>query len=264
MGSPPASQVHVPLDTRSSVYFVDESGSKGSGGDFFVVAAVKTNDPDYLTRGMASIRTRARRFSEMRFRELNRSSVPMFRDLTELLYDSGAIIGAFIVDKKIHDPFVNRAQWEGHAWVTSALIKGMTSRKELATVLSDGISTPAGVAYGTHLRQTINSRFRSMRVVSAVSLDSKTCDGLQLADMVASAIAYERKTIRAEGAETYAQRTTPKAEAAKYLARVFGVDSFNDVRNDRVNVKSIRPDRSQQEVVDSAGSVRHTGSRAVP
>ncbi len=231
---PLADRIAVPIDCMSSVYFVDESGSKGSGGDHFVVAAVKTNDPDALTRGMEAIRARHGIRRELKFRELTKGTIPIFKELVDLLESSGSNIGAFVIDKTTFDPFDGKALWEAHAWVTAALIKGMTSRRELATVLIDGISTPADIAYGSHLRNQINQRFNTMRVVSAISLDSRTCDGLQLADMVASAIAHRRRI----GAPPAGESRSPKAEIAHYLALRYGLADFDDVRAGRVTIRT--------------------------
>lgn len=199
-----------------------------------MVAAVKTNDPDALTRGMEAIRARRNIRRELKFRELTQGSVGIFKELVDLLVESGGHVGAFVIDKDTFDPFEGKQLWEAHAWVTAALIKGMTTRKELATLLIDGISTPAGIAYGSHLRHQINSRFRNMRVVSAVSLDSKTCDGLQLVDMVASAIAHHRRAELLGGVPS----KSPKAEVSRYLARALDLDDFADVRSERVNIRT--------------------------
>ena len=236
--APLIGQISVPLGARSSVYFVDESGSKGSGGAHFVVAAVKTSDPDELTRGMEVIRARRNIRKELKFRELTQGSVPVFRELIDLLRDSGSHIGAFVIEKSVFDPFMNKEMWEAHAWVTSGLVKGMTSRRELATLLIDGISTPAGIGYGSHVRTSINKQFGSTRIVSAVSLDSRTCDGLQLADLVASAVAHQRKSVHALGAVGAAGLRTPKAEVARYLARAFDVSDFADIQADKVRIRT--------------------------
>lgn len=234
-------QISVPIGCPSSVYFVDESGSKGSSGDFFVVAGLKTNEPDFLTRGVAAIRQRHQRFGEFKFGNLNKGSEPIFRELIELLHSSGANIGAFVIDKTVHDPFANKEHWEGHAWTVAALVKGLTTRKELATLLVDGVSTPKDVAYGQRIRSDINASFRSTRVVSAISLDSKTSDGLQLADLIASSIAHQRRALQTKTFEEYSQNRTPKTNTALYLARSFGVTTFDDIRTPRVSVRTVQP-----------------------
>ena len=241
MNIPTSPRIDVPRDVQTPVYFIDESGSKGSAGRFFVVAAVKTTDPDFLTRGMMALRQRESIHKELKFSGTTRRSVPFLKQLIDMLHKSGASIGAFVIDKNVHDPFIGQELWEAHAWSTSALIKGMTTRRELATILQDGISTPANVAYGTHIKKKINSHYRTMRVISAVSLDSKTCDGLQLADLVASSIAYaRRKAVDLTDVE-FSRLATPKAEVARYLARTFDLPNFGDIKTTRVNIKSVYP-----------------------
>lgn len=254
--------VKLPYGVRTSAFFIDESGAKGSGGDFFVVATVKTDDPDALSRGMEDIRHRHQfRRSEFKFGDVTSKSMPTYRELVELLYQSGAQLGAFVIDKKVHDPFVGRQQWEGHAWVAAALVKGMTTRRELVSILIDGISVPRGVSYGREIQDKINRHFRCTRVVSALSLDSCTCDGLQVADLVASSIAHQRRALRTQAFEQYASGRSEKTQLSLYLARTFGLTMFADQRTDRVNIKTVTPalDTSaprQAEVVQSVAATR--------
>ncbi len=232
----------LPLGVQTSVFFVDESGTKGSGGEFFVVAAVKTNDPDALSRGMEDIRQRKSfRREEFKFGDVTQKALPTYKELVELLHDTGCQIGAFVINKRVHDPFNGKEQWEGHSWVTAALIKGMTTRREVVTLLIDGISTPRGVSYGGAIQNKINRDFRCTRVVSATSLDSRTCDGLQVADLVASSIAHQRSALRTQTFEDYAVGNSIKTQLSLYLTRTFGLTTLEDVRTDRVNIRTVVP-----------------------
>lgn len=253
-------RISIPRDVQTPVYFIDESGSKGSGGQFFVMAAVKTTDPDYLTRGMMTIRQRAGVHSELKFRNVTKGSLDLMKQFVELLHASGASLGAFVIDKSIFDPLQDKELWRGHAWTTSRLIKGMTTRRELATLIHDGISTPKNVAYGTFVKKTINDGYRTTRVISAISLDSRTSDGLQLADLVASAIAFERKMVRTRGAEAFLQANSPKAQLARYLSRTFDLPSFDDIKTQRVNIKTVYPPKGVAHVRQNG----HNGHTAEP
>lgn len=53
-GSSPSSPplVYLPISTEGVAYFVDEAGSKGTLGKHFVTAAVRTTDPDKLSRAI--------------------------------------------------------------------------------------------------------------------------------------------------------------------------------------------------------------------
>jgi hypothetical protein len=59
-------------------------------------------------------------------------------------------------------------------------------------------------------------------------------DGVQLADLVSGAVAHQR----GQGNRT-ASPTSHKGKAAARLAAAFGLNSFEDVRNDRVNVATL-------------------------
>ncbi|MEW1976957.1 DUF3800 domain-containing protein [Kocuria palustris] len=212
---------------------MDESGSKGSGGEFFVLAAVKTDDPDALARGMMSIRDQyGFKKDEFKFNSVSKKTLPAYKAIIDMLEASGAQIGASVIDKGLHDPFNDRTLWEGHAWVSAALIKGMATRNELLTVLCDGISVPSGVSYGNSVQRMVNGRFQSTRLASVVSLDSCTCDGLQLADMMAGAIHHGRRGH---------SQVNIKAQLGRYVRRAFDLEDFHDQRTSRVNIKTILP-----------------------
>lgn len=151
------------------------------------------------------------------------------------------------MEKSVADPFGGWEQWKGHAWVSAALVKGLCTRRELVTVLTDSISTPIGVSYGRHLREAVNRPLHSTRVVSVVSLDSCTCDGLQLANLVASAIAHQRNALRESSLESHASHRTPKTELSLYPSRTFGVSTFEDHSDARLNIRTARsgPRRAQ-------------------
>ncbi|WP_172119571.1 DUF3800 domain-containing protein [Actinomyces faecalis] len=239
--SRPASAGHVrlPRHTSAPTFFLDESGSKGSGGRFFVVAAVKVADPDKLLRGIEGVR-QARSFrTEFKFSNVTRNALPAYEALADVIAESSATCGAFVVDKAQADPFATGLpQWKAHNWTSVALVKAMVSRREIATVLTDSISTPDGTSYGAELRAAVNDAFRCMRVATALSLDSLTCDGLQAADLIASAIAHERKAMQDSTIEEFAARKTPKAQLSRYVATRLGLANFNDCRTERVRIRT--------------------------
>ena len=72
------------------------------------------------------------------------------------------------------------------------LVKRLAARDELLTICSDTISTPMEISYGNSLQRKINNDFECLRIATAVSLDSRTNDILQLADLIAGAVRYSR------------------------------------------------------------------------
>lgn len=71
----------------------------------------------------------------------------------------------------------------------------------------------------------------SRSVVEAYDIDSKSTDLVQLADVVASSINYERR----HGSDM----TTPKAKVAARLRRALELDSFEDYQAGKVNILTV-------------------------
>lgn len=227
--------VSLPLGVDASVFFTDESGSAGSGGKLFVVGGVKTREPGHLLREVKAVRDKHRFFDELKFTGITRNSLPIYADLVQVLAHSDARIVAFVIDKSIRDPFAGVADWDARANVTSQLVIGNTNRAEVATLLMDVCSTPRGIAIEEVVRRKVNDRFGATNLISSVSLDSKASDGLQLADLVASAIAYDRRARQSKSVPG-----APKAIVARTLATGFGLADLGDHRSGRVNILTSR------------------------
>ena len=69
--------VNLPLEVQGSVFFVDESGSKGAAGEFFVTSVVKSNDPDALSRAVQAVRDRYNFTSkdELKFKDVTNPDI---------------------------------------------------------------------------------------------------------------------------------------------------------------------------------------------
>jgi hypothetical protein len=222
--------VHVPRRYPTALIFVDESSVKATAGKFFVVGAVKVRNPGQLLRAVKSIRDSYGYWDEFKFSKITRDRFPIFCELVDVLEQSDAHIGACIVDhSRGADPFGNgEPQWLAHARLTAQLLVGIINRRELASVMLDQVSTPKGCAFEDTVRNLVNARMRSTSLVTAACVDSRCSDGVQLADLVAGAVAHQ---CRQPGAPT-----SPKAKIAGRLAVAFGTQDLSDGRTDRVNV----------------------------
>ncbi|MEE6273479.1 DUF3800 domain-containing protein [Georgenia sp. MJ206] len=224
--------------------YIDESGSKGSGSAFFVMGLVKTRRPGDLARSILAVRDKHRFRPEFKFSNLTRGAEPVYMDLIDVLADSDVHIGAYVFDKGRYDPFPHGPTWRVQATAAYQLVVGNVNRRELVSVLLDGIATPEGTALDEEVRRRVNGRFKHTTVVTAVCLDSRSTDGLQAADLVASAIAFERHMWAGESKRPPGDLATPKARVARYLRRAFDLDSMEDIRTDRVNIYT-EPGRSR-------------------
>lgn len=95
--------------------------------------------------------------------------------------------------------------------------------------------------------ESLNRRFSNKRVVAAVSLDSRTCAGLQIADLLASAIFHTRKKIEETSLEEFLHNGTPKAKLAREIAAAMGVGSFADIRTPLLKIQTSH-ERSLKEI----------------
>lgn len=230
--------VTLPPSVSGAVYFVDEAGSKGTLGQHFVTAAVKTTDPDGLLRAVQAVRDRNRftRLEELKFSKVTKTSVPILTEVMEVAVEAGCQFGAFVLDKRHFDPWADRAQWRGHLFASERLLRGMATRREIAVALLDHISVPEGVSYGDTLLQQLNGRFGNKRFVAAVSLDSRTCAGLQVADLLASAIFHYRRKVEEGSLELFLQNGSPKAQLSRAIAAALGVGSLADCNTSRLSI----------------------------
>ncbi len=245
MGNPSGGQVIVPLGYPTSLIYVDESGSRASASNFFVIAALKVRQQGKLARAVLNVRERNQFFGEFKFSAITRGALPAYYDLVDCLEDSELRIAACVADRRVFDPFRGKQPvWRVHAEVTTQLLVGCINKRELVTALLDVISVPTGSSLEDTVRQRVNRRLGSTVVVSAACLDSKSSDGLQLADLIAGAIAFERRRTTGESGNP----NSSKAKVAKRLCAALGSD-LTDGKGRRVNIATYNPS-SSQTIVD--------------
>ncbi|MCO6394455.1 DUF3800 domain-containing protein [Corynebacterium sp. MC-17D] len=115
--------------------------------------------------------------------------------------------------------------------MAAKLIRGNINRGELVNVFLDLVQTPQGNSAAKVVKEQVNKRMGSRSVIEAYDVDSKSTDLIQLADVVASSINYER--CHPKGTETV------KARVAARLRRALDLDSFDDVQAGKVNILTI-------------------------
>jgi len=240
--------VTVPVDYPASLIFMDESGSRASNSRFFVMSAVKLRQPGKIMRAVRGVRDRNQFQSEFKFSDITQGSLCPYYDLVDQIAASDAHLAAAVVSRDIYDPFPDRQPWQVHLEVASQLLVGCINRRELVGVIMDGISTPQGVALDDAVRLKVNRRFRSTSVVTASCFDSRSNDGLQIADLVASAIAFNRRASAGHDGRKSPSTSSPKAKVARRLMDAFNVADFSDVRLPRVNIVTLRKPSRRAEL----------------
>ena len=234
--APAQEPVHVPPGYPTALIFVDESAVKVSAGRFFVIGAVKVRRSGQLLRTVHDIRDRHGYFDEFKFSKITRARLPVFCELIDMLEQSDAHIGACIVDRTNGANPFNSAdpQWVVHARVTAKLLVGLINKRELAAALIDQVSTPRGSAFDDTVRDMVNRRMKSTSLVVASCVDSACNDGVQLADLIAGAVAHQCGQLAGT-----ARPSSHKGKIAARLAAAYGIPNLGDVRTDRVNIATL-------------------------
>lgn len=226
----------LPPTVQTATFWLDDSGSRGSAHKGFVIAGLKTRHPDDLARSIFAVRE-SHRFhrGEFKFSNINDRNVPRFHDLVDVLADSEAHIVGAVLDAYKWNPFKGAEEWLAQTEIVSDVICSNLNRNEVAAAFIDGVSTPADVSMGRLVKRHANGLLGGNRVTTAVSLDSRTNDVMQAADLVAGAIRYYRFTatadrMRAPGA---------KDKIMLRLAAGFGVPDLSDEPGARVRLQTV-------------------------
>ena len=252
----PLEQVAVPRGYPTSTIYVDDSGTRASGSRCFVLGAGKIRAHGALMREVHHIRDAHSFEGEFKFHQITEGTRGIYYEVIDAIEASDLHVAACIVDASIFDPFsAGQPTWRVHATVLGQLLIGCINRVELVSVLMDTISTPRSIALDDVVRGEVNHRLKSTAVVSAACLDSRTCDGLQIADLIAGAVALEhRRSVGLEG-----NYHSPKSKVADRLKAALGTD-FRPGRSDRVNVQTYSG-RRRRAPTKSAGKVAKPTAR---
>jgi Protein of unknown function (DUF3800) len=219
----------LPLDTRTSTIYVDDSGVKAAGNRILVIGGIKIRKHGQLLRAIRHVRDLSGFEREFKFSEINKGSASAYYAMIDELEKSDAHLIATVTQRP---PGTGDSGWRYYAKITAGLLQGIVNRNELVTVLMDNVSTPRGVAFEDIVRGNVNRRLGAMRVVTAACHDSRSSDGLQVADLVAGAIAFERRRLAGESGKV----DSTKGRIVQRLKAAFGLEELTDVRTDRVNI----------------------------
>jgi hypothetical protein len=223
-------QLQIPLGYPTSLVYVDESGS-AANGRVFVVGALKVRRHGELGRAVRDVRDRTGHRGEFRFNRINRSTAHQFRELLNTIPGADVCFAATIVDRDIYDPTIGLPAHVAHAEVVSRLLRACINKRELVSVSMDAISTPRGVAIEDDIARAVNRRLRNKSIIAAAQLDSKTCDLLQLVDVLTSAVACDYRLRVGDQSKVSAH----KLAVVRQAKLVLGVTDFVG-RTGKVNV----------------------------
>jgi Protein of unknown function (DUF3800) len=216
-----AGRGRLPRDHPCSAGFLDETGAIATDR-FFGVGLLKSAAPARLLRAVQKLRDQHHWYREIKFTSTTQGALPFYRQVVDSCLDLDLVeFFCFIADRAHADP-IDRfgTPWAAYSKLAEQLVIAALRADELISVLADNYSTPDGVLFEEDLRAGVNRRLKRLAVVSVCRVDSRCCDGLQVADLLTSAIAFEFRTEAG-----LASPDSPRGELAAYVREKLGTDS---------------------------------------
>ncbi|MGH2704715.1 MAG: DUF3800 domain-containing protein [Actinomycetota bacterium] len=201
--------------------FLDETGTIANDR-IFAIGCLKLPEPARLMSELQLLRDRSHLYNEIKFADVTAGQFGQYKKFVDVVAaQRDARFFCFVADRDIADPIQRfGTPWDAYARLAEQLIVAVMQPNELAAVLADKYSTPKHVLFEESLRASVNRRFDRLAIVSVCRLDSKSCDGLQVVDLLTSATAFEFR--QAAGA---ASSTSPKANLSMYVRTALGTAS---------------------------------------
>lgn len=202
--------------------FLDESGAIPRDR-IFGVGLLKASEPSRLLRAVQKERDRAHWYKELKFTDVTASVLPVMKSIIDVALRPGLTeFWSFVADRQVADPIERfGSAWGAYGKLAEQLVtSSIHTDGELVSVLADNYSTPDTILFEEDLKRSVNRRQGRLAVTSVCRLDSKAADGLQLADLLTSAVAFEFRA-----ALGLASPTSPKGQLAAHVRQRLGTTS---------------------------------------
>lgn len=212
----------LPRDHPCATVFLDETGAIARDR-YFAVGVVKAPEMAPVLRALQKFRDQKQWYGEIHFTYLKPRALDLYKRVVDLVLDpaSGVEFWCFVADRDVADPIVRfGSAWDAYSKLAEQLVHASIRPGEVIAVMADNYSAPDHVLFEQQLRSSVNRRQKRLAVASVCRLDSKCCDGLQIADLLTAAVAHE---FRAKAG--LASTTGPKAELAAHVRAALGTKS---------------------------------------
>ena len=223
----------IPVTHATAVAFIDETGAIAQDR-FFAVGCLIIPEPAVVLRQVQALRDKFHWYGEIKWVDLTMTSLPLYKKLVDIIDASDARFSCFVADRATADP-VKRFKsdaWLAYEKLAIQLLIGSAKPGELLSVLADNYSTPAHVRFEEDVCKEVNSRLSELQVTSVCRLDSRSCDPLQLVDVLTGAVTFEfRQNAGLAG------KKSAKAELAKYVRAKYGAKTWDPgFKTPKINV----------------------------
>ncbi len=220
----PAGRPVLRRDHPCSVGFLDETGAIARDR-YFGVGLLRSHEPSKMLRAIQKYRDQTHWYKEFKYTDITAGAVDLYKGLVDVcLTSSYQEFFCFVADRQVADPIQRfGSSWAAYSKLAEQLILASVRPNELVSVLADNYSTPDHILFEEDVRENVNRRLGRLAVVACCRLDSKSSDGLQVADLLTSAVAHEfRAATGLAGAEP---AQNPKAVVAAHVRHQLGTSS---------------------------------------
>lgn len=229
---------------QTATIFIDESGASAADR-FWGIGCLRARQPDMLRASVEEIRRKTDfRKSRFHFSEQRRSSRYVYRELVqEVQRQEGLEFHGLVVDKRKSDPAerFRRGEWDVKANLVALLLSWNIKPGEQVTVLIDRMPPPPHGTFERVVLGQLRERMGRQPATTVLQLDSHTCDGLQVADILTSAMMHEVRQLNGQ-----ASKTNHKAGLVQDIKDAWNLSSLCDVQSRRYSATVYRDPRPRQ------------------
>jgi hypothetical protein len=214
--------VTLKRDHPTCTGFLDESGMI-SQDRYFCIGMVKTKKAPQLLRGVQKLRDQLHWYSEIKWYDITKDSIDQYKRIVDICLADKSLLEfwCFVADRKVNDPIAQfGSQWDAYGKLAEQLLVASVHPNELISLMADNYSTPDTILFEEDLQAAVNRRLKRLAVVSVVRLDSRSCDGLQIADLLTSAVLHEFRVDVG-----LAKASSPKGIVAAHIRSALGTTS---------------------------------------
>lgn len=250
-------KIELRRDHKVAAAFIDETGAIAQDR-FFAVGCLVLTAPSVLLRQMQKLRDTRKWYGEIKWVDLTMTSLPLYRDLIDLVAKSDARYYCFVADRSSADPVerFKRDAWLAYEKLATQVLIGAAKPYELLSVMADNYSTPDHVKFEEDVRSEVNRRLERLAVTTICRLDSKACDALQLVDVLTGGVTFEHRQ-----SAGLAGSKSAKALLADHLRKAYGVKTtVGGCKKERLNVAIYRdpsPKRPSEPAKPAVASRKH-------
>lgn len=230
-------------DHKTASAFIDETGAIAQDR-FFSVGCLVIPVASVVLREVQKLRDRRQWYDEIKWVDLTMTSLPLYVDLVDLIVRADARYSCFVADRASADPVERFKQdsWLAYEKLATQVLIGAAKPYELLSVMADNYSTPDDVRFEEDVQREVNRRLEGLVVTTICRLDSKSCDALQLVDVLTGAVTFEHRQ-----AAGLAGSRSAKALLAEHLRNAYGIETtLGGCKTDKLNVAIYRnpPERT--------------------